>query len=100
MRRELKARRVNAIDAKDGIDEDEAYDIAKMYFEMYLGVCGGPARPIRHGRFWTSGGVVGLVDDPLPAPIKVDARTGGVQGPHGPAYASFAEFGRAWLAGW
>ena len=96
--RAAKARRLNAINAKDGIDEDEARTIAEMYFEMHLGDCGGPQRPTRDGRSWTIVVLFGLLGEPLPTPIRIDARTGGVQGPKGPSYASLAAFRSAWSA--
>jgi len=93
-----KARRLNAINVEDGIDEEEADTIAEMYFEMHLGDCGGPQRPTKVGRSWTSIVNFGLLGEPLSTPIKIDARTGGVQGPDGPRYASLAAFRRAWSA--
>ncbi len=91
-------RRLNAITAEDGIDEDEARTIAEMYFEMHLGDCGGPQHPIKDGGSWTSIVHLGLAGDTLPTPIKIDVRTGGVQGPEGPSYVSLAAFCSAWSA--
>ena len=85
-----RASRWSAIDVDDGIDANEALTIAERYFDEYLGACGGPALPTRDGRYWTSVVHFGVAGRALPTPIKVDAKTGGVQGPDGPTYASFA----------
>jgi hypothetical protein len=93
-----KMRGLNAVTVDDGIDEDEAHTIAEMYLEMHLGDCGGPQHRIKVAGSWTSIVHLGLAGDTLPTPIKIDARTGGVQGPEGPSYVSLAAFRSAWSA--
>lgn len=69
---------IEQVNASDGIDKAEAHTIAAAYFLRFISGCGGPGVVARHGHEWWSTPTFGIGGRELAAPIKIDARTGGV----------------------
>jgi hypothetical protein len=67
------------IDYGDGIDEFEAFLIARVYFVTMIGACGSVGLPELIGTTWVVPISIGRKvsrDAPLDAPILIDAKTG------------------------
>jgi hypothetical protein len=54
IRFQRQLQRLNSVQIADGIDERDAYIIADVYCQVYLGECGGAEKPIQHGPIWAS----------------------------------------------
>ena len=71
------AKRYGFIEPEDGIDQKEAWAIAKFYFYSTGNLCGMAREPIKEGELWKSELLYGIAGTPI-APILVDAKTGAV----------------------
>ena len=67
---------IQEVDASNGIDQNEAYLIAKTFYysERLIG-CGMALPPIDKGSYWLSETAVGYFAEPG-TPIKIDKRDG------------------------
>lgn len=84
--------RLAALKVNDGVDASEAEQIADLYMLEYVSGCGAPLAPQLRDGTWTSAlrlGVTGKLSDRV---VQIDAKTGAVSSPGGPAFASFSEF--------
>jgi hypothetical protein len=87
------------VKANDGIDAREAARIAHLYMLEYISGCGAPTEPRLHDGSWTFPlrlGVAGQLSDRV---VHVDARTGAVTSPGGPAFPSFQAFSQDLIDG-
>jgi hypothetical protein len=91
LRDEYRAR-LAALKVNDGVDASEAEQIADLYMLEYVSGCGAPMPPQLRDGTWTSPlrlGVAGQLSDRV---VKIDAKTGAVYSPGGPAFGSFPAF--------
>ena len=66
------------VDTADGINQEEAYVIAKAFFWSKISGCGFPIKPIKEGGFWVSKTRVGYAGVPGD-PIYINEKTGNIK---------------------
>ena len=68
---------VKQLDASNGINSEQAYLIARVFFWTNISGCGLPFEPEDGGKYWVSKTAVGYAGAPA-APIYIDKRTASV----------------------
>jgi hypothetical protein len=66
--------------AANGVSLDQAERLAKAYFQVFFGVCGGTGTPQQRGNFWIVPIVVGMNGTPSGV-LRVHRFTGAVSYP-------------------
>ena len=91
--------RLAAVKVNDGINAWEAEQIAELYMLEYVSGCGAPLPPQLSDGRWNAALRLGVGGELSEIVVQIDARTGAVSSPGGPAFASFSEFANE-LLGW
>jgi len=98
----LRARYQDAVShvrIDDGVDSNEAQEIAGLYLGEYISGCGAPEPPVLSDGKWTVPlriGFTGALSDKV---VEIDAKNGAVASNAGPRFSTFREFAEDLIGG-